>query len=35
MNDSSRSFVPMEWLFIGLGVLGIAPAWLWGYFLRG
>jgi len=27
MNDSSRSFVPMEWLFIGLGVLGLAGTW--------
>ena len=27
MNDSSRSFVPMEWLFIGLGVLGLVGTW--------
>jgi hypothetical protein len=27
MNDSSRSFVPIEWLFIGLGVLGLAGTW--------
>jgi hypothetical protein len=27
MNDASRSFVPMEWLFIGLGVLGLAGTW--------
>jgi hypothetical protein len=27
MNDASRSFVPMEWLFIGLGVLGVVGTW--------
>ncbi len=27
MNDASRSFVPMEWIFIGLGVLGLVGTW--------
>jgi len=27
MNDASRSFAPMEWLFIGLGVLGLVGTW--------
>jgi hypothetical protein len=27
MTDSSRSFVPVEWLFIGLGVLGLVGTW--------
>lgn len=27
MNDASRSLAPMEWLFIGLGVLGLVGTW--------
>jgi Terpene cyclase DEP1 len=27
MTDSSRSFVAMEWIFLGLGVLGLAGTW--------
>jgi hypothetical protein len=27
MNDSSRFFVPMEWLFVGIGLLGLLGTW--------